>query len=106
MIGVLKSQNANVIKDNQKGSNLAGVDKITKSETLSTATFRSLDEHAIEQTADALRISYQRGHRNSIIFGLGGLLFKSSVSLQSAQDLVARLCDHMKMKKRVADWKF
>ena len=91
-----------MVKDNHKGSNSTGVDKITRREASSTAIFRSLDENVIEQAVGALRSSYQKGHRNSIIFGLAGLLFKSSVSLQSAQNLVARLCDCYGMKKRVA----
>jgi hypothetical protein len=37
------------------------------------------------------RVVYQRGHRNSIIFGLSGLLFKSHVSLVS--NIISRLCD-------------
>jgi DNA polymerase elongation subunit (family B) len=90
----LKCHNSNVIKDNQKGSYLAGVDKTTKNESSSTAIFRSLDERALEQAVSALTTSYRRGHRNSIIFGLAGLLFKSGVSLQSAEYIVTKLCDY------------
>ena len=81
----------NIVKDNQKGPDLKN--DVTKSSLCSSDAFRSLEEGTIEKVVSALKDIYQRGHRNSIVFGLSGLLFKSRVSLISAQNIINRLCD-------------
>ena len=81
----------NIVKDNQKGPDLKN--DVTKSSWCSSDAFRPLEEGTIEEVVSALKDIYQRGHRNSIVFGLSGLLFKSHVSLVSARNIINRLCD-------------
>ncbi|MGA9152355.1 MAG: hypothetical protein WBZ36_17405, partial [Candidatus Nitrosopolaris sp.] len=81
----------NIVKNSQKGPDLKN--DVTKSSLCSSDAFRSLEEGTIEKVVSALKDFYQRGHRNSIVFGLSGLLFKSHVSLVSAQNIINRLCD-------------
>ena len=81
----------NIVKNSQKGPDLKN--DVTKSSLCSSDSFKSLEEGTIEKVVSALKDIYQRGHRNSIVFGLSGLLFKSHVSLVSAQNIINRLCD-------------
>jgi hypothetical protein len=84
----LKAAVANVVKDSQKGSDPDNTNKTTTIDSSSDA-FRSLEEGATAQVVSILRNVYQKGHRDSIVFGISGLLFKSNVSLGSVSNWYA-----------------
>jgi hypothetical protein len=55
--------------------------------------FWSLDNTNTEQMISILVPSYKEGHRDELVFGLSGLLFKNKVALVSAKNLLSTLCD-------------
>ncbi|MGC2573943.1 MAG: hypothetical protein WA364_20700, partial [Candidatus Nitrosopolaris sp.] len=90
MLSPICLNTADIVKDNQKGPDLKNDVRLF---LCSPDAFRSLEESTIDGVVSALKDIYQRGHRNSIVFGLSGLLFKSHVSLISAQNIINKLCD-------------
>jgi hypothetical protein len=80
-----------IVKDNQKGPDVKN--DVPRLSLCSSDAFRSLEDGTIDEVVSAFKDIYQRGHRNSIVFGLSGLFFKSHVSLVSAQNIINRLCD-------------
>jgi len=59
----------------------------------SDGEFWSLENTIVEQVVSLLTDYYKEGHRDELIFGLSGLLFKNKITLTSAKGLVGTLCD-------------
>jgi DNA polymerase elongation subunit (family B) len=55
--------------------------------------FWSLDNTKTEHMISNFEDYYKEGHRDELVFGLSGLLFKNKVSLVSAKNLLSTLCD-------------
>jgi DNA polymerase elongation subunit (family B) len=55
--------------------------------------FWNLQNYNIEQIVSLSKDHYKEGHRDELIFGLSGLLFKNKVALISAKDLISTLCN-------------
>lgn len=68
--------------------------------TEKNTTYRKLSTDKIKYIVVSLSAHYSEGQRDDIIFGLGGLLFKSNISLSSAKVLVSELCDNTKDKEK------
>jgi hypothetical protein len=59
----------------------------------SSAVYKNLTDTKIEQVISKIKGAYRKGYRDPIVFGLSGLLFKNKIALQSAKDLIGKLCD-------------
>jgi Bifunctional DNA primase/polymerase, N-terminal len=55
--------------------------------------YKNLTDEKIQYILSKLRSYYHKNHRDDIIFGLSGVLFKSHISLASAKNLINVLCD-------------
>jgi len=75
------------------GSSNAGINNNKNERRYSAGEFWSLDNTNTEQMISNLEPSYKEGHRDELVFGLSGLLFKNKVALVSAKNLLSTLCD-------------
>ena len=62
-------------------------------EDVPVGEFWSLDNTNTEQIISIVEPSYKEGHRDELVFGKSGFLFKNKVSLVSAKNLLSTLCD-------------
>ena len=88
-------------RSGSSGSSNAGINNNKNERRYSAGEFLSLESNNIEQIISLIGEEYYKeGHRDELIFGLSGLLFKNKVALNSAIDLIAALCDRTNDKEK------
>jgi len=80
-------------RSNQSSSSDVGNNNDENGRGRPVGEFWSLDNTKTEQMISNLEPSYKEGHRDELVFGLSGLLFKNKVALVSAKNLLSTLCD-------------
>jgi hypothetical protein len=64
-----------------------------RAENVNNSLFKNLEISKVKEIVSVLKEHYMDGSRDELIFGITGLLFKNKVSLPSAKEIIAILCD-------------